>query len=80
MRSVPRGRLDAWHAAVVDRVCAADAARVASGQRRFIRLLEAHELCLPTGCTSWGSNLVEVIAIADGLRIRRPFAAAEGAA
>ncbi len=72
--------LDPWHAAVIDRVMDADRARVAAGETRFVRLLEPHELCLPRRCVSWGATLVEVIAIADGLRARRPIAAAEGRA
>lgn len=72
--------LDARHSAIVDRVMASDAARVARGEARFVRLIVDHELCLPAGCTSWGATLVEVIAVAPGLRIRRPLAVAEGAA
>jgi hypothetical protein len=72
--------LDPWHAAVVDRVCAADAARVAAGEPRVVRLAVDHEFCLPTGCTSWGATLVEVAAIVPGLRSRRPIVVPEAAA
>ena len=41
--------LDGWHSAIVDAVCASDTARVAAGERSFVRAAIPHELCPPGG-------------------------------
>jgi hypothetical protein len=65
--------LDSLHAAAVDAVCSADRDRVATGARQFLRLAAPHEFCLPgEPCLTW-PTVVEVTAIAPGLRTRRPI-------
>jgi len=66
-------QFDEWHAAIVDAVCQADAARARAGERSWTRLAEPHEFCHPLGrCTTW-PTLVRVRVLGDGLRIREPL-------
>lgn len=66
--------LDPWHAAVVDDVCAEDAARVAAGEQQFVRFAIDHELCVPGACALWpDGTLIVVTAHGDGIRSRIPL-------
>jgi hypothetical protein len=59
---------------------ASDAARMAAGEKEFLRLAADHEFCHPSfPCLTW-PTVVLVTAIAPGVRARRPIAAREIAA
>ncbi len=69
-----RSTLDPFHEAIVDAVCAADAARVARTGHGHTRLAVAHEFCRPgEPCWTW-PTVVTVTPIASGVRLRHPFA------
>ncbi len=74
-------QLDPFHSDVVEGVCASDAARVAAGEREFVRFGVDHEFCLPNTCVVW-PTVVAVFAVAPGIRVRRPICPAyfDGAA
>jgi len=66
-------QLDERHAAIVEAVCEADAARAVAGETTWLRVAEDHEFCHPLGqCTTW-PTMVRVYVLGDGLRIREPL-------
>jgi len=68
----PSVTLDPWHTTIVVRVCQADAARAAAGERTWLRLAEAHEFCGPGPCTT-SPSMARVVALGIGVRLRMPI-------
>ena len=61
--------LDKFHSEIVEAVTASDRARIAAGEREFVRFAIPHENGCPTGCIA-GPSMVRVTLIAPGHRRR----------